>query len=509
MRSTTVGFLTNAKKRATALGAGAPFQVRRTDDQSVVFEGTAGPDVVASDTGEVVRFVNFDELTEPGEYVVTVNGGGKSREFRIGDDVFVEPLQAAMLGMYGLRCGSAVAFDWDNSTFGHRECHTDDAAPGGWHDAGDYGKYTTNGSFSLAMMLVAWDHFKDKLEPLELAIPERGGALPDFLDECRYQVEWLLGMQDPDTGGVHDRLTPFCESCTAQNQPFDPMNTMPESTTSDRRLAPVSTPATADFAAVVARAARAFEPYDAEFSAKARDAALAAWAYLVAHEAPEPPTNVKYTGYYLTGDADDRTWAAAEIWETTGDATALAEFERRSTMLGLRTDWDWADVQNLGFYTYLLSTRDGTRSGAIEAITDAAPRSGRGHVRNGGDARLRTQRRTAVLLGHQRCRGPHGHELRRRRTTHRGRRPEGAFSQRVRFSARPPARSKLLRTLVRDGHRSRSATFTAPSPFRRGRCRRPVARPAHRRTVGAEPGRHDGRPSRDIVAGRGGQLHDQ
>jgi endoglucanase len=369
VRTNTVGYLTTGKKRATALGPAAPFQVRRAGDESVVLDGTAGTDVSATDTGEVVRFIDFDELTEPGEYFITMDDGGKSRNFRVADDVFVAPLEAAMLGMYGLRCGSAVSFEWENSTFGHGECHTDDVAPGGWHDAGDYGKYTTNGSFSLAMMLVAWDHFREKLERLELAIPERGGDTPDFLDECRYQVEWLLGMQDPETGGVHDRLTPYCESCTAQNQPFDPMNTMPEQTTSDRRLAPVSTPATADFAAVVARAARAFEPYDAEFSAKARDAALAAWAYLVENEQPQPPTNVKYTGYYLTGDADDRAWAAAEIWETTGDAAALAEFESRSTMLGLRTDWDWSDVQNLGFYTYLASEREGRDAARLETIT--------------------------------------------------------------------------------------------------------------------------------------------
>jgi endoglucanase len=372
VRSSTVGYLTNGRKRATSLSAQAPFQVRRADDESVVFDGLTGPDVIAMDTGEVLRFVDFDEVTEPGSYFITVDDGGKSREFRIGDDVFVEPLRATMFGLYGLRCGSAVSFEWNGETFGHGECHTGDAAPGGWHDAGDYGKYTTNGSFSLAMMLVAWDHFREKLEPLEFEIPERGGDIPDFLDECRYQVEWLLGMQDAETGGVYDRLTPYCESCTAMNQPFDPMSSMPEQTTSDRRLAPISTPATADFAAVLARAARAFEPYDAELSQKARDAALAAWAYLLEHTVPEAPTNVKYTGYYLTGDVDDRLWAAAEIWETTGDEDALAAFEAASVKTGLATNWDWSDVQNLGIYTYLLSEREGRDPERVETITRQA-----------------------------------------------------------------------------------------------------------------------------------------
>ena len=171
IRSTSVGFLPSAKKRVTYLGPDAAFQVRLKTDGDVVYEGVAGPEVAAIDTGEVVRFVDFDELSEPGTYVVTVDGAGRSAPFSIGDDVFLEPFRAAMLGMYGLRCGTAVSFHWDGSTFEHGECHMDDEAPGGWHDAGDYGKYTTNGSFSLAMMLVAWDHFQDKLEPLELEIP--------------------------------------------------------------------------------------------------------------------------------------------------------------------------------------------------------------------------------------------------------------------------------------------------------------------------------------------------
>ena len=368
VRGTSIGFVPDSKKRATYIGPEAAFQVRENDGERVVFEGISGPEVSAPDTGEVVRFVDFGALVEPGEYFVTVDGVGKSTPFTIGGDVFVEPFRAAMIGMYGLRCGSSVSFEWRGTSFAHGECHEEDAAPGGWHDAGDYGKYTTNGSFSLAHLLVAWEHFRDRLEPLELDIPERGGAVPDFLDECRYQVEWLLAMQDPETGGVFDRLTPFCEGCTARNQPFDPMSSMPEATVSDRRLAPISTPATADFAAVVARAARAFEPYDADFSLRARDAALAAWAYLVANPAHQPPTNVQFTGYYLTGDSDDRLWAAAEIWETTGDAAALAEFEQRATTMGTRLDWDWSDVQNLGVYTYLLSAREGRDSARTEVL---------------------------------------------------------------------------------------------------------------------------------------------
>jgi endoglucanase len=371
VRATTVGHLTTAGKRATYVGAGDTFTIRRTDDDSAAFEGEAGAPIEAADTGETLRVLDFSDLRAEGEYYVDVPGVGKSAPFVIADDVFVEPFYGAMLGMYGLRCGSAVNFSWQGSNFSHGECHLGDDAPGGWHDAGDYGKYTNNGSFSLAMLLFAWEHFQSKLEPLELPIPEQGGELPDFLDECKYQVDWLLGMQDADSGGVYDRLTPYCPSCGADNQPFDPLNMMPEASTNNRRLAPISTPATADFAAVLARSARVFEPYDADYAATLTEAAMRAWQYLLDHPEPQAPTNINYTGYYLTGDPDDRFWAAAEIFETTGDAEALEAFEARAPMMSFPPNWDWSDVQNLGLLTYLSSAREERNEDRVAELTTA------------------------------------------------------------------------------------------------------------------------------------------
>jgi len=371
VRASTIGHTTTAGKRATYVGPEGPFEIRSAADDSVVFDGAAGPEVVAQDTGETVHVIDFTDLQAPGEYYVQIPGVGKSAPFVIADDVFLEPFYGAMLGMYGLRCGTGVSFTWQGATFGHNECHLNDVAPGGWHDAGDYGKYTTNGSFSLAMMLFAWEHYREKLEPLELPIPEQGGALPDYLDECKYQVDWLLGMQDQDSGGVYDRLTPYCASCGADNQPFDPLTTMPEASTNDRRLAPISTPATADFAAVLARSARVFEPYDADYAATLTDAAMRAWQYLVDNPQPKAPTNINYTGYYLTGDPDDRFWAAAEIFETTGDEGALEAFETKAPMMSFPPNWDWADVQNLGLLTYLSSTRDGRNEDRVAELTTA------------------------------------------------------------------------------------------------------------------------------------------
>jgi endoglucanase len=350
----SVGFRPDRGKRGTYVGGpaeGAAFSVISTADDSVVFSGQASAEITATDSDEIVHVVDFRDLQVPGQYIVAVEGSAPSSPFWIADDVYVEPFRAAMLGMYGQRCGQAVSLEWQGVRFEHGECHHADAAPFGWHDAGDYGKYTNNGAFSLGMMLLAWEHFKDKLEVFELAIPERENCIPDYLDECRFQVEWLLGMQDPETGGAHDRIT---------TPNFDGLSVSPERSTTPRNMAPVSTQATADFAAVLARAARVFEPYDAELAERAKSAALAAWQFLLDNPEQISAVTQGFTGSYRSQDLDDRVWAAAEIFETSGDGEALALFEARDVPGGfqLNPSWDWNDLTTLAIFTYLDSTRE-------------------------------------------------------------------------------------------------------------------------------------------------------
>ena len=65
VRTTSVGFVPNAKKRATYLGPpDAAFKVQRKSDREVVFEGFGGPDITAMDTGEVLHFADFDEVAQ-------------------------------------------------------------------------------------------------------------------------------------------------------------------------------------------------------------------------------------------------------------------------------------------------------------------------------------------------------------------------------------------------------------------------------------------------------------
>jgi endoglucanase len=377
VRVNSVGFLPGTPKQATYAGPASTFVIHRADggkkpeDDPSVFPdmpGDVGPALNAADSGEPeVHVVDFSDLNVPGEYYVEVDGVGTSEHFRIADDVFVEPFHAAMLGMYGWRCGTAVSFDWQGETFGHGACHLDDEpALGGWHDAGDYGKYTNNGSFALGMLLLAWDHFRDRLENVTLVVPEQDNGIPDYLDECSYQLGWLLGMQYDD-GSVSDRLTAA---------DFDPLSTMPEGSTALRAMSSASTKATADFAAVAAHAARVFREFDPDLAQRSEAAAVKAWQFLLANSAPIQPPASGFTGSYSGDpDTDDRFWAAAEIFETTGDKDALATFETSSKSFTVSGNWDWDNVADLGIFTYLESSQDGRDDAVVKRLTLALENS--------------------------------------------------------------------------------------------------------------------------------------
>ena len=278
-----------------------------------------------------------------------------------------------MAGLYGQRCGTAVSFVHDGWTFEHGACHLNDAsceylngsdeihpATRGWHDAGDYGKYTVNGAFALAHLLQAWERFQEPLEALELDIPERGGALPDVLDEAKWQLDWLLAMQFED-GSVAHKVSP--QNFASLVEPQDDGR--------DRFISGAGTVATADFAAVVAQAARIFAPYDATYSAELEDAGLRAWDYLQAHPGYQPAdmsdfVNEQYQGW--GGDYEDRFWAATELWETTGQPELLSLVEDSVIGQELRVEWDWDHVGSLAVFTYALSERDVRNPTVVEDV---------------------------------------------------------------------------------------------------------------------------------------------
>lgn len=352
----TVGYLVGRAKRATlpAVDGSSTFAVVSSDTDEVMFEGPLAEPTENVDTDDTTQVADFSSFDVEGEYVLRVDGLKESPPFRIGPDVLDESLRVTMLGLYGQRCGVAVEFEYDGYTFSHAACHQHDAlregtevdGVGGWHDAGDYGKYTVNAAFALAFILKAWEDFGPTLAGVE-HIPNHEGALPPWLDEAKFQLDQILKMQLPDGSAAH-MIGP------AQFPGMIP----PEQDGTPRSFTGIGTAATADLAAIAAMASRVFRPFDAEYADKCLAAAQLAQSFLDVNVDSILPDFSKFTHQaYRTQDSDDRFWAQVELWRTTGDPALLAAVEA-SLRGSVGINFDWSNVDNLGMFSYVQATSD-------------------------------------------------------------------------------------------------------------------------------------------------------
>jgi len=370
------------------------FRVRSVGDDAVRLEGRLGEPVPDAASGDAVRAADLSALTTPGTYVVEVPGVGRSVPFPVGPDVFARPLHLAMRSFYGQRCGIDVDLGPQLPGYRYRACHRDGAfhassgrtgpraSAKGWHDAGDYGRYVVNSGIATGTLLWAFELHGERLRGLGLDIPESGDATPDVLDEIRWNLDWMLSMQDED-GGAWPKQT--SEGFPGFVMPHDDETT---SFVIGTGVEPFKAScATADLAAVAAIAARVYRPFDAAYADRAIEAAWRAWAWLGRHpNVPFRNPEGVSTGEYGDRDCgDERLWAAAELWRTTADEAAHRYFvehqaQRRAALVSDEPP-SWANVAPLAFWAYALAPpgdselRDAVRRDTLAAADGVVERA--------------------------------------------------------------------------------------------------------------------------------------
>lgn len=370
----SLGFLPDLKKTASVSMPCEAFNILNTDGE-VVYTGKATGPTYQKDVNQKVWNLDFSKFNTQGEYILEIEGVGKSKPFHIASDAFNFAAKTSIRGFYLWRCGTEVKGTFKGNNYHQNICHLEDGyedyignkevkrdGTKGWHDAGDYGKYTVNAGITVGVLFKAWDHFKPQIEKLDLEIPRSSSKLPTFLEEIKWETDWVLKMQYPDgSGRVSHKLTRLNFS------PF----IMPDKDHEKRYFTQWSSAATADFVAMMAMAARYFQPYDPIYAKQCLDAAWLSYNFL--RNNPDDKGFVQddfKTGGYQTSDTDDRLWAAAEMWETTGDIIALKDFEKRAKELNfnIEENWDWGNVSNLGMFTYVLSNRKGKTTKVQKSI---------------------------------------------------------------------------------------------------------------------------------------------
>lgn len=279
---------------------------------------------------------------------------------------FVAVFEDVCRMFYLQRCGCAV----NAGIFSHPPCHMLPAriygttefgdVTGGWHDAGDYGRYVVPAAKAVADLLLAY-----AASPLafsdSLGIPESGNGVPDILDEVRYELTWMQKMQRDD-GGVYHKVT-----CGAF-----PGFVMPHQETEELILSPVSTAATGDFAAAMAMAYPVFRAIDPAFARDCLHAAERAWEYLRVTDCNPfiNPEGIVTGEYGDTNDADERYWAACALYGATGDEV-YHDYIKISFNPAWAADLGWADVGAYGNAIYLGISDNRTDGFLKGAIMDA------------------------------------------------------------------------------------------------------------------------------------------
>ena len=308
------------------------FQVRNESDQ-IVFSGTS--QFLKADStfsGELVFDLDFSDFNTPGTYYLYVEGYGRSETFVIAEDVYDNLYKQTARALYYQRTGKLdgpYAENWQRDALPATtaEIHASHASSSlnnasdfpvgtnipmtrGWLDAGDYGRYVPTAASALFILFTAHELYPQKFPDDYYSIPESGNNIPDILDEIKYETDWLKQMQAPD-GGVYFRVTPATWSTG-----------LPEEELNALYVSEKTTQSTALFAAAMAMASRNFKKYLPDYANNCLSLAKKAWAFLQQHPETSPVVNVPgiSAGPYPDPiDLDNRAWAAAELYKTTGE----------------------------------------------------------------------------------------------------------------------------------------------------------------------------------------------
>lgn len=351
-----IGYLPSALKIATIKGNGLNQTAKLIDEKTgkSVYSAKTGNGKEDPDSGEKEDNFDFSSVKDEGTYHIEA-GNTVSPSFSISKSIYNDALNASIKMLYYQRCGQALSDEWAGE-FAHPACHMEKAilyedtskkfdVSGGWHDAGDYGRYSVAGATAAADILLAYEKYP-KVFSDNVGIPESGNGVPDVLDEAKYELDWLLKMQRAD-GGVYHKVT-------GRNFPGE---VMPQDEDAELFIMPVSTTATGDFAGVMAIASRVYAKTDKIYADKCLTAAKKAAEYLNKTKRDitgyTNPSDITTGEYEDTSDVDERFWAYAELFKTTGEKAyedaMLKEIPSNGFYLG------WQNVAGYGCYAYLSS----------------------------------------------------------------------------------------------------------------------------------------------------------
>ncbi len=217
---------------------------------------------------------DFSGFNEEGLYFVRLRVAETkevtdSYVFPIRKNLYLELARKAGHWFYYQRCGMEVPGF-------HKACHTRDAiimtdgtkvdVTGGWHDAGDYGKWIWGGSMGLFALTTFQDEFGEQLD-------ETLAGMPRFINEAAWEANYFCKAYWD--GGFHAGFTPdFEDVCTWLGAPEnEPPRVVSEARTLELDYGITKGPAICMTGAILARAGRLIASHDKELAERCIDIA--------------------------------------------------------------------------------------------------------------------------------------------------------------------------------------------------------------------------------------------
>ncbi|MDE5932613.1 MAG: glycoside hydrolase family 9 protein [Lachnospiraceae bacterium] len=294
-----VGYAVNSNKIAVFRGEVLPdtYDLIDVQTEEIVYTGTVKEKGYNEETGENISYGDFSDFKTPGTYYLQMDVVGQSYTFVIAQEPYVEIFDAALKQYYYSRCGLTLSTELAGEA-AHNACHSkmaglkDDTTvqldmSGGWHIDESGIRNVTDGCRAVNNLLLAYELYESVFTD-EVGIPESGNGIPDLIDEVRYEVDWLLKMQDATSGAVYSAVSVIEESGTSYRL-------YAEAVTMD---------ATIQFAATMAKFSYLYQNFDRNFATQCLKAADRAY---------------RYAEQYLNDVSPEEYFhAAAELYRATG-----------------------------------------------------------------------------------------------------------------------------------------------------------------------------------------------
>ncbi len=378
LRANQVGYHSEDSKVAIAFShepVEGKFSLLAVPSQKVVFSGDVAPSSAPGwGTFEHHYRLDFSKFSAPGRYRVRIeNSGETSRPFSVGNEAYGDYVEDLMRFMRQQRCGynpvlDIVCHQRDGRTaFGPKPAGTFLDASGGWHDAGDQLKYLITGSNATARMLLAYQleptKFDDRTDRLGHPLPNQ---IPDVLDEARWGLDWMFKlhpspdelyhqvaddrdhngwkMPDQDTSDYGWGPNSYRVVYGADGKPQGLRKFKSEST----GLANIAGRCAASMA--MAHQVWKQDLNDPIFADRCLQTAREFYAMGKAKEGVQQGNSVLAPYRYCeTTWADDMEWAAAALYDATGEAHYLKDAIRYAR---LAKDSSWMPLETTGHYQY-------------------------------------------------------------------------------------------------------------------------------------------------------------